>query len=78
MSAPNSSSAQSANKDKNMNITVGNKQPADPLTSMKQADGDKKKAADGPAGADAAKTGAKKIKDPNQAHETLDMPENAT
>ena len=65
-----------------MNVTVGNKQPQDSIIASQNPGDDKKGAA---AGKEGAKTGSEgtsgglqKLKDPNQAHEIVDLPKNAT
>lgn len=64
----------SAGKNSNMSMTVGKNQPQD----AGAASDDKKSAAgkDGATPGGAAKGGLSKMKDPNGAHETLEMAKN--
>ena len=67
-----STQAQSSTKNANMSMTVGNKQMQE---QGSLPDDPKKNAAtkEGPATASTSKGGLAKLKDPNQAHENLEM-----
>lgn len=64
-----------------MQVTVGNKQAQDSIIASQSTGGDKKDATgkDAPkVGAEGASGGLQKLKDPNQAHELVELPKNVT